>query len=178
MTALAEAVECGAHVGSDHYGHDCIELAGHNGQPHRCFCADVWRDGDTGSTAADDPAVDEWLESAASFTATPATLLATLVRFRVGSAEKVTVRDVLNTEGAHVVAQQGGRHVAVGVSPGDSLLRELLNLDRRPTGLDAVLELPNGHGRAHIVRTETPDLEFRVRFPAVHPEQDARDPEG
>lgn len=175
---MTVTVECGAHVGSTHSGHDCIAPAGHTGEPHQCFCTDVWRDGDTGSVAADNPVVNEWLESDAPLPATPATLLTTLVRFRIGGAENVTVRGLGSGEAPHALAKQGEGQVVVTVPREDTLLRELLGLDRRPTGLDAVLELRDGLGRAQFVRTLEPELEFLVRFAAVRPQQVNRDPEG
>jgi hypothetical protein len=63
---MTTEAECGAHIGSEHYGHDCIEPSGHADDLHRCYCTDVWRDGDTGSTAADDPVIEEWAASAAA----------------------------------------------------------------------------------------------------------------
>lgn len=171
-------VECGAHVGSTHYGHDCIAPAGHAGELHQCFCGDVWRDGDIGSAAADDPVVDEWLGGDDPLPATPATLLTTLVRFCASGVSNVVICEVNSSALPYVLAEQGDRQVAVAVPREDTLLRELLGLDRRRAGLDAVMELPDGLGHAQFVRAEESELEFLVRFTAVRPQQAARGREG
>lgn len=44
---------CAAHIGSEHYGHDCLEYTGHSSW-HRCACGDIWGDGDTTSREPDD----------------------------------------------------------------------------------------------------------------------------